>query len=115
MVKFLAERGLPLRGHCEVFGQPDNGNHMGVLEVIREFDPFYVNAGKGTPSYLSSTTCLGFIELMGEQVLAEIISQIKKVESTFRSVLIPLLTLSTPTSSHSSFDTWHMMAASQSV
>lgn len=57
---------------------------MGVLEVISEFDPFlkahiekYGNAGKGTPSYLSSTTCLEFIELMGEQVLAEIISQIK--------------------------------------
>lgn len=57
---------------------------MGVLEVISEFDPFlkahiekYGNAGRGTPSYLSSTTCLEFIELMGERVLTEIISQIK--------------------------------------
>ena len=56
---------------------------MGVLEVISEFDPFlkahiekYGNAGKGTPSYLSSTTRLEFIELMGEQVLAKITNQI---------------------------------------
>lgn len=82
--EFLAERGLPFRGHSEVFGQMDNGNFMGVLEVISKFDPFlkahiekYGNAGKGTLSYLSSTTCLELIELMGEQVLAEIISQIK--------------------------------------
>ncbi|XDV19134.1 hypothetical protein PO909_024682, partial [Leuciscus waleckii] len=84
VVKFLAERGLPLREHSEVFGKTDNGNFMGVLEVISEFDPFlkahiekYGNAGKGTPSYLSSTSCLEFIELIGEQVLAEIICQIK--------------------------------------
>ena len=84
MVKFLAERGLPFRGHSETIGQPDNENFMGALEVIAESDPFlkahiekYGNAGKGTPSYLSSTTCLEFMEVMGEQVLAEVIRQIK--------------------------------------
>lgn len=68
MVKFLAERGLPFRGRSEVFGQPDNGNFMDVLEGISKFDPFskvriekYGNAGKGTPSYLSSKTCMEFI------------------------------------------------------
>lgn len=57
---------------------------MGVLQVISEFDPFlkahpekYGNAGKGTPSHLSSKTYLGFIEVMGEELLAQIISQIK--------------------------------------
>lgn len=63
---------------------------MGVLKVIREFDPFlkahiekYGNAGKGTPSYLSSKTRMECIELMGEQLLAEIICQVKMVKVLF--------------------------------
>ncbi|OCT76249.1 hypothetical protein XELAEV_18031444mg [Xenopus laevis] len=67
-----------------MFGHPDNGNFMGVLEVISEFDPFlkkhiekFGNAAKGKPSYLSSTTCLEFIELMGERIVSDIIDQIK--------------------------------------
>lgn len=50
-----------------------------------EFDPFLKehiercgNAGRGKPSYLSSNTCLEFIELMGMQVLSEIIRRIKE-------------------------------------
>ncbi|OCT91740.1 hypothetical protein XELAEV_18014804mg [Xenopus laevis] len=67
-----------------MFGHPDNRNFMGVLEVIRKFEPFlkkhiekFGNAGKGKPSYLSSTTCLEFIELPGEHVVGDIINQIK--------------------------------------
>lgn len=87
VVRHLAERGLPFRGDSEIFGRLDNGNFMGTLEVISEFDPFlkmhiekYGNAGRGVPSYLSSTTCREFIELMGERVLAEIICQIKEAK-----------------------------------
>ncbi|XP_071744164.1 uncharacterized protein [Lepeophtheirus salmonis] len=83
-VKFFAEERLPFRGHSEIFGQTDYGSFMGVLEIIAEFDPFlkahidkYGNTVMGTLSYLSSTTCLECIEQMGEQVLAEIIRQIK--------------------------------------
>jgi len=43
-----------------------NRNFMGVLEVIRQFDQF-------------DSFCLEFIELMREQVLTEIISQIKMI------------------------------------
>ncbi|KAE8623371.1 hypothetical protein XENTR_v10005581 [Xenopus tropicalis] len=57
---------------------------MGVLEVILEFDPFlknhienFGNAGKGTLSYLSSTTYLEFIELSGERVVSDIMNLIK--------------------------------------
>lgn len=84
VVRHLSERGLAFRGHTEIIGRSDNGNFLGTLEVISEFDPFlkahmekFGNAGKGTPSYLSSTICQEFIELMGGQVLAEMISQIK--------------------------------------
>lgn len=40
VVKFLVEQVLPFRGHSDIFGQPDNRNFMGVLEVIIKFDPF---------------------------------------------------------------------------
>lgn len=84
VVKFLSERGLAFRGSSEIFGRADNGNYMGILELISEFDPFlkshiqlYGNAGVGTPSYLSSKTCDEFIELMSNRVLSEIIAEVK--------------------------------------
>uniref|UniRef100_A0A3B3QZT7 TTF-type domain-containing protein n=1 Tax=Paramormyrops kingsleyae TaxID=1676925 RepID=A0A3B3QZT7_9TELE len=73
VVRHLSERGLAFRGKTEIIGRSDNGNFLGTLEVISEFDPFlkahmekFGNAGKGTPSYLSSTICQEFIELMGD-------------------------------------------------
>ncbi len=40
VVKFLAEWGLAFRGSSEIFGRADNGNYMGILELISEIDPF---------------------------------------------------------------------------
>ena len=40
MIKFLAERGHAFRGTDEVFDSPTNGNYLGILKVIAEFDPF---------------------------------------------------------------------------
>ncbi|GFV06495.1 zinc finger MYM-type protein 1 [Trichonephila clavipes] len=39
-VKYLAIRGLAFRGTEEVFDSPQNGNVMGALELLDEFDPF---------------------------------------------------------------------------
>uniref|UniRef100_A0A3Q2QGC9 DUF4371 domain-containing protein n=1 Tax=Fundulus heteroclitus TaxID=8078 RepID=A0A3Q2QGC9_FUNHE len=84
VVKCLAERGLALRGASDKFGRTDNGNYLGILELISEFDPFlkshiekYENAGSGKPSYLSSQTCEEFIQLKGDRVLSEIVSEVK--------------------------------------
>lgn len=62
-VKFLGSRGLAYRGANETIGSIHNGNYLGVLELISEFDPLlsshlrqYGNKGKGTfdlCSYLS--------------------------------------------------------------
>ena len=53
----LAERGLPFRGDNEQFGSPNNGNYLGLLELVAKFDPFllahinrYGNSGSGNPS-----------------------------------------------------------------
>ena len=60
----LAERGLPFRGDNEQFGSHNNGNYLGLLELVANFDPFlrahnnrYGNSGSGIPSYLSKTIC----------------------------------------------------------
>ena len=75
VVTFLVTRGLALRGSNEVFGSGHNGNYLGCLELLSEYDPFlaqhiekYGNRGRGNPSYLSSTICEEFVLLMAEEV-----------------------------------------------
>lgn len=59
-VKFLASRGLAFRGTDEHFGSSKNGNYLGVLELISEYDPFlathissYGNKGKGNNTLIT--------------------------------------------------------------
>ena len=85
VVKFLCERGLPFRGENEVFGSSQNGNVMGILELLAQFDDFLAdhisrcgNAGRGVPSYLSSTVCKEFVNLMAKEVTTSIANEIKK-------------------------------------
>ncbi|XP_060881736.1 zinc finger MYM-type protein 1-like [Metopolophium dirhodum] len=62
VITFLSSRGLAFRGKEEKFNSQHNGNYLGLLELISEYDPFlkahieqYGNQGKGNPSYLSKT------------------------------------------------------------
>ena len=61
---------------------PSNSNFLGTLELLSHFDPFlaahmekYGNNGKGSVSYLSSTTCERSI--IGKEVLSTIIEEMK--------------------------------------
>lgn len=81
VIRFLSERGLSFRGSDETLGSPHNGNYLGILELLSQFDPFlaehmkkYGNKGRGSTSYLSNTICEEFIALMGQRVQAEIIN-----------------------------------------
>lgn len=101
VTKKLASRGLPFRGTVEKFGNPNNGNFMMCLELIAEFDPFLAthvsqhgNPGSGKTSYLSSTICEEFIDLMSTEVLNHIMSEIGK--SKYYSIIID----STPDMAH---------------
>ena len=84
VVKFLAERGLPFRGHDEIIGSQANGNYLGILELISQFDPFlaahidkYGNRGRGHVSYYASTVCDEFIQIMGQKLFQLIIHELK--------------------------------------
>ncbi|KAI6647158.1 Zinc finger MYM-type protein 1-like [Oopsacas minuta] len=83
-VEFLSTRGLALRGQNEQINSEQNGNYLGILGLISEFDPFlsnhlakYSNIGKGRASYLSSTICEEVIQIMGEKLLLIITSEVK--------------------------------------
>lgn len=101
VIKHLAERGLSFRGHDELLGSVHNGNYLGTLELLAQFDPFiaahiekYGGKGKGSMSFISSTICNEMIDIMGEKVRKFIIDQVK--ETKYFSLTID----STPDISH---------------
>jgi len=84
VVKSLASRGLPFRGHDSKIGSPHNGNFLMALELIAEFDSFLAthlskhgNPGKGKTSYISYQTYEQFICIMAEEVQKTIIQEIQ--------------------------------------
>ena len=74
-------------GGNEVFGPPQNGNFLGLLELLAQFDNFladhirrFGNSGRGVPSYLSSTICNEFVQLMAKEVPTKIAKEVKKAK-----------------------------------
>ncbi|CAH1109978.1 unnamed protein product [Psylliodes chrysocephalus] len=74
-IKFLPSRGMIFRGTTKKFGRNDNGNYLGLLELIAQFNPFlnnhlkkYGNPGRGNDSYLSSSICDEFIGVLSKHV-----------------------------------------------
>lgn len=101
VIKFLSERGLPFRGDNEHLGSSHNGNYLGILELLAQFDPFlmdhfqkYGQKGRGSTSYLSSTICEEFISLMGEKTKQAIATELQRAK--YFSVIVD----STPDLSH---------------
>ncbi|XP_065658629.1 uncharacterized protein LOC136083152 [Hydra vulgaris] len=87
VIRFLAGRGLAFRGHNEVIGSSNNGNYLGMLELLTQFDPVlkqhidtFANTGKGNVNYLSKTICEELIDIMSQKVLTHIITEIKKAK-----------------------------------
>ena len=101
VIKFACERNLALRGENETLGSAANGNYLGMIELIAQYDDFlkqhiqkHANLGSGHANYLSSTICEELVQLMGRRVLDEIISRIKR--SRYYSVILD----STPDEGH---------------
>lgn len=74
---------------------------MGILELISQFDPFlavhiktYGQKGRGSFSYLSSTICEEFIDMMGEKTRQVIAEELR--DANYFSVIVD----STPDLSH---------------
>ena len=87
MIKFLSSRGLAFCGSSELVGSPQNGNFLGILELLAEYDTFLaehiqkrVNKDKRHVSCFSSTVCEKFIDVIATEVLDIIISEIKQAK-----------------------------------
>lgn len=70
-----------------MIGSPNNGNFLGIIELIAEFDPFseghiklYANKGRGNTSYLSKTIFEEFVEAMARKVMQHIIDEIGRAK-----------------------------------
>jgi len=75
-MKILSSRGLPFIGDNEVFWVKNNGNFLGLLELISKFDPFFKtrielhgNKGRSHLSYLSKTILNELITLIKRCVI----------------------------------------------
>ena len=108
VIKFLSVRGLAFRGDNELLGSSGNGNYLGLIELLAEFDPFlkdhldkHGQKGRGHASYLSSTVCDQLICMMGEKVKRKIASEIQCAK------YFSIITDSTPDMSHTDQLTFH--------
>ena len=104
VIKFLSERSLAFRGHEEKCGSPNDGNFMGAIELIAEFDPFlheYLEKCKNEKSKcylpcLSKAMYEELIEIMRKHVQDEIVNQINNVDTIYYSIIVD----STPDLTH---------------
>nr|XP_047134219.1 uncharacterized protein LOC124812142 [Hydra vulgaris] len=101
VVKSLSSRGMSFRGDDDRFGSVHNGNFIMSLELIAQFDPFlaqhiekFGNKGKGSTSYLSFNKYEQFISIMADNVIQQMVKEIK--EAKYFSISIE----STPDISH---------------
>ncbi|XP_050512012.1 zinc finger MYM-type protein 1-like [Diabrotica virgifera virgifera] len=84
VIKFLATRELAFRGTHERISEKRNGDYLGLLELLSEYDPFLkdhinkrANLGKGKTSYLSKDICNELLNILSNRVIDEIVRQIK--------------------------------------
>ena len=101
VVKFLASRGLPFRGRDEKIRSNYNGNFLGIIELLAQYDAFladhlhmFGNAGGDTSSYLSSGIFNEFLQLMARHVWSTIVAEVSSAK--YYSIIVD----STPDITH---------------
>ncbi|XP_045466791.1 zinc finger MYM-type protein 1-like [Harmonia axyridis] len=105
VILFLSERGLALRGSSSLIGNPNNGNFLGILELLANHDTIlaeHLDAVKDSQEtkkrmqvhYLSAEIQNEFISLCAEHVMEKILNE-RKLAKYFS-----LIVDATPDSSH---------------
>ena len=86
VIIFLGERGLAFHGHVEEFGNPHNGNFLGLIELLSHYDPIlkehvmrisksHEEGKKLQAHYLSAKIQNEFIHLCGEKVRSCVLAE----------------------------------------
>uniref|UniRef100_H2YD91 Uncharacterized protein n=1 Tax=Ciona savignyi TaxID=51511 RepID=H2YD91_CIOSA len=76
---------LAFSGNNELVGSPENGNFLGILELMAEYDTFLAEhiqrqQRQRHVSYFSPTVCEEFIDILAKKVLNFIIFEIKQAK-----------------------------------
>lgn len=99
-IKFLCKRSLAFRGKSDIILTKNNGNFLGLIEMLAEFDPTMIEhisriKNKETHDhYLSHQIQDELIQIIAEQVKENILSKIK--QSKYYSIIMD----STPDINH---------------
>ncbi|PWA45469.1 zinc finger MYM-type protein 1 [Artemisia annua] len=86
LVKFLAKHNLAFRGKNERLYQKNNGNFLGLIEMLEVFDPFIKEHVRRITSdeihvhYLGHTIQNELIQLLAREIKSEIIKKIKQAK-----------------------------------
>lgn len=105
VVLFLGERGLALRGNSHLIGDRQNGNFLGILELISHYDPLLnehlakvkrsqEQGNRMQVHYLSADSQNEFIQCCAQKVTAAIIDELQAAK--YYSIIVD----ATPDSAH---------------
>ncbi|KAK6479921.1 zinc finger MYM-type protein 1-like, partial [Huso huso] len=92
IVCHLAERNQALRGHSEKLFEPHNGNFLGQIELMAQFDPIMskhlrrIDKKEIKDHYLSNTIQNELIALVGQKTCDAIVQKVK--EAKYFSVIM---------------------------